>query len=229
MEPVNRTAHLVRVWDLPTRVFHWALLACVVGLFVTGKLHGNWMVWHFRLGYCVAGLLIFRLVWGLVGGHWSRFGSFLYGPRRVWAYLRGQNPPQDSVGHNPLGALSVFALLAVLLVQVGTGLISDDEIAFQGPFNRYVAQATGYAANAWHKGYGEWLIWGLVGLHVAAIAFYSWVRREKLIRPMVHGDKTLDFEAPQSRDDRRMRLRALAIVVVIGVALAGLIAWAGRP
>jgi cytochrome b len=211
----------VRVWDLPTRVFHWALLACVIGLFVTGKLHGNWMVWHFRLGYCVAALLVFRLIWGLIGGHWSRFAQFVYAPRSVVNYLLGKADPQHSVGHNPLGALSVFALLAVLIGQVATGLISDDEIAFQGPLNKYVAQATGYAANAWHKGYGEWLIWGLVGLHVGAIVFYTVVKREKLIPPMLHGDKQLPFDAPSARDDGRAR--AVALALIGGIALV--VAW----
>ena len=80
--------HTIRVWDLPTRLFHWALAACVVGLVVTANVGGNWMTWHGRLGYTVLSLLLFRIVWGFIGGHWSRFGSFAYGPSSVLAYLR---------------------------------------------------------------------------------------------------------------------------------------------
>ena len=104
--------HKVRVWDLPTRVFHWTLAACVIALVATGQIGGSAMDWHFRFGYAVLTLLLFRLAWGFVGGHWSRFSSFLYAPSTVLRYLRGQGGPELSAGHNPLGAGSVFALPA---------------------------------------------------------------------------------------------------------------------
>ena len=81
--------HTVRIWDLPTRLFHWLLALCVIGLVITANVGGNAMVWHFRLGYAVATLLLFRVVWGLVGGHWSRFSSFLYAPASIVRYLKG--------------------------------------------------------------------------------------------------------------------------------------------
>jgi cytochrome b len=116
----------VRVWDLPTRLFHWILVATIAGSFVSAKIGGNAMVWHFRFGYVVATLLIFRLVWGFVGGHWSRFASFIYGPASVLRYVRGQPLGSDHfhVGHNPLGSASVFAMLAMLAIQVATGLVA---------------------------------------------------------------------------------------------------------
>ena len=142
----------VRVWDLPTRLFHWTLALSVVGLVITGKVGGGAMVWHFRIGYLVMTLLVFRLAWGLVGGHWSRFASFIYGPGTVLRFLRGQARPGEhlDVGHNPLGAGSVLAMLAILGVQVATGLVGDDEIANVGPLNKFVATATGLAATGWH-------------------------------------------------------------------------------
>ena len=106
-----RTAR-TRVWDLPTRLFHWLLAVTVTGVLATGLL--GVMEWHFRLGYAVLALLVFRIVWGLVGGRWSRFAAFVYSPSRLLGYLRGVAHPEDGVGHNPLGALSVFGLLAVL-------------------------------------------------------------------------------------------------------------------
>lgn len=217
-------AHRVRVWDLPTRLFHWLLVLCVVGLVVTGKVGGGAMDWHARLGYAVLALLLFRLVWGFIGGHWSRFASFVYAPRSVGAYLGGRGHPDHLVGHNPLGAGSVFALLLVLLVQVGTGLVGDDEIAFTGPLNRFVSSSTGLAATAYHKQWGQWLVIGLVLLHVAAILWYLLRRRQNLVRPMIVGDKEVAHAARASRDDAGSRLVALVVLA----AAAGVVTWIVR-
>lgn len=216
----------VRVWDLPTRLFHWVLALAIVGSVVTGKVGGGAIVWHMRLGYLVMGLLAFRLLWGLVGGHWSRFASFVYAPGTVLAYLRGQPQPGKhlDVGHNPLGAFSVFALLGFLVVQVGTGLVADDEIATQGPLNRYVSSATAASATHWHKDYGQWILVTLVVLHLAAIAFYRFARGKNLVAPMVGGDKVLPAGTPASRDGARERLLAL----VLAAACAGIVGWVVR-
>jgi cytochrome b len=213
--------HTVRVWDLPTRLFHWALAVCIIGLVITGNIGGNWMNWHLRLGYAVLTLLLFRLVWGLVGGHWSRFSSFLYSPGSLLRYLRGQGEASHSVGHSPLGALSVFALLAVLLLQVGTGLISDDEIAFSGPLVRFVSGDTIASATGYHKNIGKFIVMGLVVLHLLAILFYKLVQKQSLVRPMVVGDKQLSVAALSARDSAGSRLLAL---VVLGIC-AGLVRW----
>lgn len=213
--------HTVRVWDLPTRLFHWSLAACVLGLLATAWAPGSWIAWHARLGYAVLALLAFRLAWGLVGGRWSRFGTLLHAPAKVVDYLRGRPHPGQRVGHNPLGAASVLAMLAALGAQVGTGLVSDDEIAFQGPLNRLVETDTGLAATAYHADVGQWLLLGLIGLHLAAIAFYRWGRRQDLVGPMLHGDKALDFAAPASRDDARSRLAAAVLFAVC----AGGVGW----
>jgi cytochrome b len=142
---------------------------------VTGKVGGNAITWHFRLGYLVMGLLLFRIVWGLVGGHWSRFASFVRSPSTVLRYLRGQTRPDEhlDVGHNPLGAGSVLALLLLLAVQVGTGLVADDEIANQGPLNRFVSGATGLVGHRLAQGLRPVDPDRAGGvLHVAAIVFY---------------------------------------------------------
>jgi cytochrome b len=104
----------VRIWDLPTRLFHWALAVCVIGLVITGNVGGNAMVWHFRLGYVVLTLVLFRLVWGLVGGHWSRWASLPLHPRHALAYLRSHATARPMAGHNPLGSWSVVAMLVLL-------------------------------------------------------------------------------------------------------------------
>jgi cytochrome b len=214
----------VRVWDLPTRLFHWTLATCVVFSVVTARVGGGAVEWHFRSGYVIFTLLAFRLLWGFVGGRWSRFASFVYAPSTLWRYLSGRAAPHEhlDVGHSPLGALSVFALLAVLAVQVGTGLVADDEIANVGPLNRYVTGATGLAATAWHKGWGQWLIVGLVLVHVTAIVVYT-LRGRSLVPAMVGGDKALAHGTPASDDGARVRLRALLLIVVCGAAVAALV------
>lgn len=222
----NASPRSVRVWDLPTRLFHWSLAACIVGSVASAKIGGNAMVWHFRFGYVVFALLVFRLLWGGVGGHWSRFSSFLFTPAAVWRYLRGQPRPGErlDVGHNPLGALSVFALLTLLAVQVGTGLVADDEIANLGPLNRFVSTDTGLSATAWHKEGGQWVILGLVGLHLAAIAFYTW-RGQGLVGAMVDGDKTLPADVAADVAASRDNSASRALALVLMAACAGLVAW----
>ena len=210
----------VRVWDLPTRVFHWTLVICVVAMAVTGTLGGNAMVWHFFLGYVVLTLLLFRIVWGLVGGRWSRFGAFIYAPQSVINYLKGQGKPEHSVGHSPLGAGSVFAILAVLLAQIATGLCSDDEIAAAGPLTRFVSNATVGMATNYHKNIGKWLLLALVLLHIGTILIYLW-RKHNLVNAMLHGDKDLIVAVPGSRDDTVSRGGALIILAFC----AALVIW----
>ena len=201
----------VRVWDLPTRFFHWALVLCTLGLAISGSIGGNVLVWHLRLGYTMLALLLFRVVWGLVGGRWSRFGSFVYAPQSIINYLKGRGKPEHSVGHSPIGAGSVFAILAVLIAQVGTGLLSDDEIAFSGPLTRFVSNATVGLATHYHADIGKWALLALVLLHGAAILFYL-RRKQNLVAAMLHGDKQLLVAAPASRDDTASRAAALLIL-----------------
>ena len=219
----------VRVWDLPTRLFHWTLALTLAGSLVTGKLGGAWITWHFKLGLAAGALLLFRLAWGLVGGRWSRFTQFAVAPSTLWRYLRGRPRPGErfDVGHNPLGSLSVIAMLAVLAVQVGTGLVADDEIANVGPLNRFVAGATGLAATAWHKGWGQGLVIALVILHLGAVAYHAGVRRERLVGAMLHGDKPLPPGTPASRDDLPARAGALLLALACAAAAWAVARWGG--
>ena len=213
----------VRVWDLPTRLFHWLLALAAVGSVLSAKIGGAAMVWHFRFGYVVLTLLSFRVLWGLVGGRWSRFASFIYAPATLWRYLRGQGRANEQlhVGHSPLGALSVFALLAILAAQLATGLVADDEIANQGPLIGLVSNDTALLATSWHKTWGQWGVRGLVVLHVAAILYYLLKKHVNLVRPMFNGDKQLPAGTPASADGLRQRLLAL---VLLGLCI-GLVWW----
>ena len=220
---MNSELTAVRVWDLPTRAFHWVLAGCVVASVISAKIGGNAMPWHFRFGYLVFALLGFRILWGLVGGRWSRFTSFVYPPATTLRYLRGQTHAHEhlDVGHNPLGALSVFGLIALLLLQVGTGLFADDEISNTGPLINFVSGATSALFTTWHKSFGQWLILAFVALHVAAILFYLVRKKHNLVRPMLTGDKPLDSSVPASADTASSRLLAAALLAVC----AGAVAW----
>jgi cytochrome b len=209
-------SHLVRVWDLPTRLFHWALVVCIVGLVTTAQIGGNAMEWHFRFGYSVLTLLLFRLLWGFVGGHWSRFSTFLYSPASLLRYLRGGEVDGQPLGHSPLGALSVFAILGLLLLQVGTGLFSDDEIAAVGPLSKLASGAVVSQLTHYHKDIGKVIVLILVLLHIGAIAFYRIKRKKDLIRPMLIGDVSSPTPQLASRDDAGSR--ALAAVILLGSA-----------
>ncbi len=214
-------SNTVRVWDLPTRLFHWALVLCIAGSLVSGYRGGAAMEWHARIGYAVLTLLLFRVLWGIVGGRWSRFVSFVYSPRSLMNYLRGTPHPDHLVGHNPLGAGSVFAILLVLFAQVATGLIGDDEIMFTGPLNKFVQSSQGLAATSYHKNIGQWLIIGLMVLHIVAVLFYLWRKKDNLILPMLSGDKALPASVIPSRDDAKSRIAAL----VLFAACAAFVWW----
>jgi cytochrome b len=210
----------VRIWDLPTRMFHWSLAASLVGLTATGYAGGAWMQTHGRIGSFVLALLLFRVVWGCVGGLWSRFTSFVPTPGALMRYLRGQATPEQEAGHSPIGALSVLAMLLVLFTQVATGLVADDGGGFTGPLNELVSSAAGLTATVLHKQVGQWLLFGLVLLHVVAIAFYRIVRRRKLVQAMLDGDKVLPQRVQPARDDARTRAAAAAVLcaclVIVG-------------
>ncbi len=222
------TKRSLRVWDLPTRLFHWTLALCVLGLFVTGKVGGNAMVWHLRLGLLMLTLLGFRLLWGVVGARWSRFAQFTRSPLAVWNYLRGSSPPEHLVGHSPLAGWAVWLMLIVLAVQTASGLVSDDEIAFFGPLVTQVSGDTVSLATWWHTEWGQLLVLGIVVVHLLAIAYYAWVRRQAIVRPMFGGDQLVPDELPvePSRDDMGLRVRAIAVFALCAAGTWGLVSWA---
>lgn len=217
LDPSART----RVWDLPTRLFHWLLAALVVFSFTTGKLGGDWLTWHFRSGYAIASLLLFRLLWGFAGSRYARFASFLPSPSRVWRTLRSTSPDAlpASAGHSAVGTLSVYALLIVLAVQISTGVFTNDGTFTEGPWVKFVSSALSDRLSTVHY-YNHWLVIGLTVLHVAAIGFYLLFRRDDLITPMLTGDK-LGLAAPAAEDGAMIRLRA----AVLAIAAAGLVAY----
>lgn len=174
----------VRVWDVPTRIVHWAIAVLIPFSWWTAE-HDQ-MDRHRLSGYVLLGLLVFRLIWGVAGGTTARFGNFVRGPRAVLRYLR-EGGTAAPLGHNPLGGWSVIAMLLVLAAQIGLGLFAVDEDGIEsGPLSYLVSFDTGRAlAEIHHKLF--WVLVALIALHILAILFYLVVRRRNLVAAMVSG------------------------------------------
>lgn len=185
----------IRVWDLPVRIFHWLVAVLVLSAWITKEIGGNAMTYHMWIGYTVLALVLFRLIWGFVGSRHARFSDFVRGPVTVIRYVFGSSKTPGSVshGHNPAGGWSVLALLTCLLVQAVTGLFANDEIVVEGPLVSRVGQDVSNWITTIHR-YNFNVLLGLIGLHIAAVFFYLFAKRENLILPMITGRKRVPRE-----------------------------------
>ena len=205
------------VWDWPIRLFHWALLTSVIVSWVAVDFLDDTEL-HIQSGQIVLGLLAFRLAWGVIGPRSAQFHRFIRGPGTIFRYLKGE--PVSYAGHNPLGALSVVALLASLLVQLLTGLASDDEIFSSGPLAQFLSDDMVSLANSIHE--INWnVLTVLIGLHVAAIAVY-WLRGSNLVKPMITGFNEQSSDASPTAP---VKARPLWLILVTIAAAAGLAWW----
>jgi cytochrome b len=206
---------MIRVWDVPTRLTHWLVALLVVFSWWTAET--SRMEWHRWSGYTMLGLVTFRIYWGLVGSSTAKFSEFLRGPRAVASYLRGGWAAVP--GHNPLGALSVVALLALLAAQVVLGLFAVDVDGIEsGPLSTYVSFEAGRAAAGWHETTFD-VLTGLIALHVVAVGYYVFFRKQSLVAAMVHGKRA--FPEPQPPSMRAASTRRL----LVGVVLAAVLTW----
>jgi cytochrome b len=222
MKPTTKTSlnlaqnSRVRVWDLPTRLFHWALTICVFGAIITVNIGGLWMEWHIKFGIAALCLIVFRIIWGFVGSRYARFSQFVKGPKGVIAYLKQSNTTPAGAGHNAIGAWSVMLLLGVIGAQALTGLFSTDDIMTQGPLNAYVSNATAETITSVHHLLSNAVI-ALIIVHIGAIIIYA-LRGKRLIPPMITGDvmsTQLAPNTPSARDDFTIRLLALVLIVIL--------------
>ncbi|MBK7617556.1 MAG: cytochrome b/b6 domain-containing protein [Burkholderiales bacterium] len=191
----------VLVWDLPVRVFHWLMVASFVLAWLTAESE-RWRLVHVTLGYTMAGLVAFRIVWGLVGSKPARFASFVRGPAAVKAYLLSlrARQPEHHTGHNPAGALAIVGLLGLTALTTAFGWAAYNELG------------------------GEWLAEGhevlantmilLVGVHLLGVVSGSLAHGENLARAMVTGRKA---GQPQEAAERSAwPLGVLLLVAVLG-------------
>ena len=207
------------VWDGFVRAFHWSLVLLFTVSVVTGKVGGEWIVWHMRSGYVILALVTFRLLWGFVGGEYARYVSFLSGPIRALKFAKGLlgKTHEPVIGHNPVGGWMVIVLLLVLATQAVLGLFSNDEIATTGPLARYVSDATSITLMGRHRSIGNILL-ALVGIHIAAVLFHLFVKKENLVRAMFSGKKELPPQlANEANAARKASLPTGFVVLTLAI------------
>ena len=190
VKPQNQS--IVKVWDLPIRLFHWGLVAAVATSFISMELEN--MEVHVISGACVLGLLIFRLLWGLWGSSTAQFHRFIPSPKGLIQYLKKTGSDgRVTIGHSAIAALSVVAMLVAIGFQTITGLFADDDVYTTGPLIEYVESETSEWATGWHATNSE-IVLALIALHIAAILFYKFVKKQSLVKPMIVGSRVLDNE-----------------------------------
>ena len=204
----------VRIWDLPTRIFHWSLVVLIPFQWWTAE--EDRLDLHILSGTVLLALLIFRILWGLVGSSTARFANFVRGPSQLFAYLRGASPP--SIGHSPAGALSVMAMLFLLLAQVGLGLFAGDEDGIEsGPLAHLIDGDLSEDLADLHSDAFDLLL-VLIALHLAAIVFYALFQRKNLVGPMVGGRGRAPIAAGEMQGASPTRL-------FICIVIAAVVAW----
>jgi cytochrome b len=207
----------LRVWDAPTRLFHWAIVLLIATSYVT--VHKGWMKLHMLSGYTILTLVLFRVIWGFVGSETSRFSRFLHSPLaalRQLAQFRDRSPDTE-VGHNAAGGWMVLVILAVLGMQLASGLsVTDEDDNIMGPLAKFVGPTWSGRLTSFHMLNFNILL-GLIVLHVLAVTAYAMVKRHDLVRPMITGKKRL----PAATRAPRMTspLLALVILAVMGVCV----------
>ncbi len=207
----------MRVWDMPVRLFHWAIVLLVVLSYVS--IQKSWMDIHFLSGETILALLLFRIAWGFVGSDTARFGQFVKSPLAALRSLAkfGRREPDDQVGHNAVGGWMVLLLLLLLLVQTGTGLLSNDDVLVDGPLRHLITKELSDRITTIHA-FNFNILLGAVCLHLLAITAYAVVKRHNLVRPMITGRKRL----PGATRQPRMVSPLLALALLV---LAGCIVW----
>jgi cytochrome b len=210
----------ILVWDVPTRLFHWLLVIFVIFSYVTGNIGGNAMQYHEWSGFTILALLLFRLVWGFVGSRESRFMTFVRGPSAVVRYATTllRNDSTHYLGHNPLGGWSIIVLLFTLLVQAGTGLFANDDIVTEGPLFDWVGRATSDWLTRVHK-LNQQVIIVLVCVHVLAVLFYFFYKRDNLVKPMIIGVKQWSGADPLPETGRTWMAVVIAGLAALAVYL----------
>ncbi|MHB8678436.1 MAG: cytochrome b/b6 domain-containing protein [Rudaea sp.] len=219
---MNTPKQTQRVWDLPTRLFHWALSLLIALQYATGEFDLLDMRWHFWFGYVTLALIGFRVLWGFFGSQSSRFRDFVRGPRAVLSYLRAQmsTNPQRSIGHNPLGGWSVLALLGSVAVQAVSGLFSSDDIDTDGPLVAHVSDRIVKLMTRVHH-WNQNLLLVLIGLHIVAVLLYLLLKRDNLVAPMITGVKRV----MRTRELRFANLWLAIALFALCAAAVALLVW----
>lgn len=215
----------IRVWDGPLRLFHWLLVVSVVTALLTGWLGGSWMDWHAKAGLVIIGLLSFRIAWLLLGSTYARLSTLLCSLLQLPQYLRGD---WRQLGHNPLGVLSVFAMLGMLSWQAVSGLFTNDDIAFTGPLYKLVSSSLSSDITRLHK-LGMWIIIGLITLHILAIVAHAVLNKHNLVKAMLTGKTEQQYPEQKPAKGGHWLAFSLAVVIALGAVYAASGEWQSKP
>ncbi|MFV0644393.1 MAG: cytochrome b/b6 domain-containing protein [Sphingomonadaceae bacterium] len=208
---------MVRIWDAPTRLFHWALVALIAFSWYSAE--EQMLDWHLRSGMAILFLLVFRFLWGFWGSSTARFSQFIKGPAGIAAYLKGES--KAGIGHNPLGALSVIALLGLTAFQVILGLFSEDNDGLMaGPLSMKLSPEMAETLTDLHESMFNVLL-VFIALHVGAIIVYA-LRGKRLVGPMVTGKAKATPDMGNQAMESGKGWVALLCLIVAGV-VTGLI------
>lgn len=213
----------VSVWDISIRLFHWSLVAGIGFMWFSGEEGGNIMVWHVYIGYGMLGLILYRIIWGVVGSPYARFSSFLKGPKNTLIYLKGflQGKAHDYPGHNPLGGWMVMVLLLLVLIQGLTGLFSSDDIFTEGPFYSFVSSKTAdFLTSIHHLNFN--LLLAAIALHISAVAYHGIIRKEPLVKSMLTGKKIMH---QPSSENTHPNYIAMLITASIAAGIVSLLVY----
>lgn len=221
---MNSTNQTVKIWDLPTRLFHWGLVICFAVSWGSAELFDNAMQIHFYAGYTLLILLVFRVLWGIIGSSTARFSQFLSSWQPTLAYARTlfKPRPNDSLGHNPVGGWAVIIMLAVLAMQVVTGLFSNNDLLDSGPLAHYISKDLSDSISGIHHEMFDYLL-AIIGIHIAAIFFYRYFKHSNLITAMVTGYKTLPNTLNISSLHFASNRRALALFIIASASVTALV------
>ncbi|WP_179985169.1 cytochrome b/b6 domain-containing protein [Alteromonas macleodii] len=206
------------VWDLPTRLFHWLIVASLLAQYATVEWLENKVQWHFYIGYFTLFLIVFRLIWGVVGTRHARFSNFVTGPKKVFSYVKTlfNRQSEPAIGHNPLGGWFVIVMLALLAIQAISGLFMTDDIFLDGPYRQLASEETLDLMNTLHHLAFDALLY-VIALHIGAVIFYSVYKKQKLVPAMVHGSKD-SLKEPKTAGIADSRLLRALIVALIAAA-----------
>lgn len=215
----------LRVWDAPLRVFHWLLVLSVCTALFTGWLGGGWIDWHARAGLSIIGLLSFRVAWLLLGSTYARLSTLLCSLLALPKYLRGE---WRQLGHNPLGVLSVFAMLGMLSWQAVSGLFTNDDIAFTGPLYKLVSSSLSSDLTRLHK-LGMWIIIGLIVAHVLAIVIHALLKKHNLVKPMFTGKTEQQYPEQKAAQGGHWLAFIFAVAIACGAVYLATGEWQSKP
>ncbi|GHF02783.1 cytochrome b/b6 domain-containing protein [Thalassotalea profundi] len=202
----------ILIWDLPVRLFHWALVICLIGSWYTSEGDRGLIDIHMLFGYTILGLVIFRICWGFIGTKYAKFSQFTPNPNEVKAYIKDNNKPY--LGHNPLGSLMVLFMLALLLLQSTSGLFMTDDIFTNGPYFDSVSKETQKFMSLIHSNIFDIII--IVStLHIVAISYYLLIKKQNLITAMFTGKKWVEKKFVASAITHSKLLTAIILLIIV--------------